>query len=35
LRSAVRRSTLLDTLVPALKEARTRIEQIIEAMRAP
>jgi len=35
LRSAVRRSTLLDTLVPALKEARTHIEQSIEAMRAP
>jgi IclR family mhp operon transcriptional activator len=34
-RSAVRRSTLVDTLVPALKEARTHIEQSIEAMRAP
>ena len=34
-RSAVRRSTLIDTLVPALKEARTHIEQSIEAMRAP
>ncbi len=34
-RSAVRRSTLIDTLVPALEEARTQIEQSIEAMRAP
>jgi IclR family mhp operon transcriptional activator len=34
-RSAVRRSTLIDTLVPALKEARTHIEQSIQAMRAP
>jgi IclR family transcriptional regulator, mhp operon transcriptional activator len=34
-RSAVQRSTLTDTLVPALKEARTRIEQSIEAMRTP
>ena len=34
-RSAVRRSTLIDTLVPTLNEARTEIEQSIEAMRAP
>jgi IclR family mhp operon transcriptional activator len=32
-RSAVRRSTLTDTLVPALDEARSRIEQSIQAMR--
>jgi IclR family mhp operon transcriptional activator len=34
-RSAVRRSAVIDLLVPALKEARSRIEQSIEAMRAP
>jgi hypothetical protein len=34
-RSAVRRSTLIDTLVPALKETRTHVEQSIEAMRTP
>jgi IclR family mhp operon transcriptional activator len=34
-RSAVRRSTLIDTLVPALKEACTHIEQSIQAMRMP
>ena len=34
-RSAVNRSTLLDTLVPAIQEARARIEQSIEAMRTP
>jgi IclR family mhp operon transcriptional activator len=34
-RSAVRRSAVIDMLVPALKEARARIEQSIEAMRAP
>jgi IclR family mhp operon transcriptional activator len=34
-RSAVRRSTVIDTLVPALQEARARIEQSVEAMRAP
>jgi IclR family transcriptional regulator, mhp operon transcriptional activator len=32
-RSAVRRASVVDVLVPALKEARTRIEQSIEAMR--
>ena len=31
-RSAVQRSTLIDTLVPALKEARTQIEHSIEAL---
>ena len=34
-RSAVRRSTVIDTLVSALKEARSHIEQSIETMRAP
>lgn len=34
-RSAVNRSALLDTLVPAIKEARARIEQSIEAMKTP
>jgi IclR family mhp operon transcriptional activator len=34
-RSAVQRSTLIDSLVPALKETQTRIEQSIEAMRTP
>jgi IclR family mhp operon transcriptional activator len=34
-RSAVRRTTVVDTLVPALKEARSHIEQSIEAMRTP
>jgi hypothetical protein len=34
-RSAVRRSTLLDTLVPARKEARIHVEQSIEAMLPP
>ncbi|WP_315832233.1 DNA-binding transcriptional regulator [Bradyrhizobium prioriisuperbiae] len=34
-RSAVRRSTVIDTLVPALKDARAHIEQSIAAMRAP
>jgi IclR family mhp operon transcriptional activator len=34
-RSAVRRATLLDTLVPALQEARAQIEQSIEAIRVP
>jgi IclR family mhp operon transcriptional activator len=34
-RSAVRRSTVIDTLVPALQEARAHIEQSIAAMRVP
>ena len=34
-RSAVRRATVIDTLVPALQEARAHIEQSIQAMRAP
>jgi IclR family mhp operon transcriptional activator len=34
-RSAVQRSTLSESLVPALKETSARIEQSIEAMRTP
>lgn len=34
-RSAVQRATIIDTLVPALKEARAHIEQSIEALRTP
>jgi IclR family transcriptional regulator, mhp operon transcriptional activator len=34
-RSAVRRSTVVDTLVPALKEACSQIERSIQALRAP
>jgi IclR family mhp operon transcriptional activator len=33
--SAIRRSAVMDTLVPALKEARSHIEQSIEKMRVP
>jgi hypothetical protein len=34
-RSAVTRSTAVDLLVPALKEASSRIEQSVEALRSP